>query len=301
MRLPRLSPRAYQRVTLLALVALVFIVVTGAAVRLTGSGLGCSDWPTCEDNRLVAPLEYHAMVEFLNRTVTGLVSIAVIAAVLGSLVREPRRADLTRWSFGLVVGVLANAVLGGITVLTELTPPIVAAHFLLSISRVWNAVVLHDRAGHDGSPGLPLVPARVRTLARALVVVAGVVLLTGTVVTGTGPHGGDEEVARLSFDIGEVVRLHSIAAWVFLALAVWTMAELRRTGTPRDVDRRAQVLVGAILLQGAIGYTQYFTGVPPWLVLLHVLGSVLVWIAALRFDLGLVAHPIEARDRQTVG
>jgi cytochrome c oxidase assembly protein subunit 15 len=241
------------------------------------------------------------MVEFLNRTVTGLVSIAVIAAVLGSLVRVPRRADLTRWSFGLVVGVLANAVLGGITVLTELTPPIVAAHFLLSIYLVWNAVVLHERAGHDGSPGLPLVPARVRTLARALVVVAGVVLLTGTVVTGTGPHGGDEEVARLSFDIGEVVRLHSIAAWVFLALAVWTMAELRRTGTPRDVDRRAQVLVGAILLQGAIGYTQYFTGVPPWLVLLHVLGSVLVWIAALRFDLGLVAHPIEARDRQTVG
>ena len=300
MRLPRLSPRAYQRVTALALFALVAIVVTGAAVRLTGSGLGCSDWPRCEENSFVAPLEYHAMVEWLNRLFTGLVSVAVIAAVLGSFARVPRRPDLTWWSLGLVAGVLGNAVLGGITVLTHLTPPIVAAHFLLSVYLVWNAVLLHDRAGHDGSAGLPLVAVRIRTLGRALVVVAGVVLVTGTVVTGTGPHGGDESVERLGFDITEVVRVHSLAAWAFLGLAVWTLAELRRTGTPRQVDRRAKVLVGAIVAQGTLGYTQYLTGVPPWLVLAHVLGSVLVWIAALRFDLGLVAHPVEVRDREAV-
>ena len=132
-RLPRVSPRAYRRITLLALCAQVFIMVTGAAVRLTGSGLGCSDWPTCEQDRLVAPFEYHAMIEFLNRTITGLVSIAVIAAVLGSLLRAPRRADLTWWSLGLVAGVVGQIVLGGLTVLFELQPPFVIAHFLLSM------------------------------------------------------------------------------------------------------------------------------------------------------------------------
>ncbi|HEY6533200.1 MAG TPA: COX15/CtaA family protein [Acidimicrobiales bacterium] len=300
MRLPRLSPRAYQRITLLALLALVFIIVTGAAVRLTGSGLGCSDWPTCEDNKVVAPLEYHALIEFVNRMITGLVSIAVILAVLGSLGRVPRRKDLTWWSLGLVAGVLAQIILGGITVRTHLTPPIVMAHFLLSIVLVWNAVVLHDRAGHDGSPGTPVVPSRVRWLGRGLVVAAGVVLVAGTVVTGTGPHGGDEDVERLSLDITEVVRFHSITAWIFLALAVWTLFELRRSGAPKIVDRRAAELVGAIVLQGALGYLQYWTNVPPGLVLLHVFGSVVVWITTLRLVLAFVARPIEAPTGQTV-
>jgi len=299
--LPRLSPRAYQRIVLLALITLVVIVVTGAAVRLTGSGLGCSDWPTCNNTRIVADMgNTHARIEFLNRMFTGAVSLAVIAAVLGSFLRVPRRRDLTRWSLGLVLVVIGNAVLGGITVLTHLTPQIVAAHFLLSIFLIWNGVVLYEKAGHDGSPGLPLVSARVRTLGRVLVGIALVVLVTGTVVTGTGPHGGDPGVSRLPFDITEVVRIHSLSVWAFLAVAVWTLVELRRNGTPRQVDRRAMVLVGAIVVQGAIGYTQYFTGVPPWLALVHVLGSTLVWIAVLRFDLGLVAHPVEVRDRQTV-
>lgn len=305
MRLPRLYPRAYQRITLIALVALVFIIVTGAAVRLTGSGLGCSDWPTCENNKIVAPLEYHALVEFVNRMITGVVSVAVILAVLGSLGRVPRRRDLTRWSLGLVAGVLAQIILGGITVRTHLTPPIVMAHFLLSIVLVWNAVVLHDRAGHDGSVGTPVVSERIRWLGRALVAVAGVVLFAGTVVTGTGPHGGDEEVERLSFDITEVVRIHSLSAWVFLVLAVWTLFELTRSGAPKVVNRRAAELVAMIVAQGALGYLQYSMSVPPGLVLIHVFGSVLVWIAALRLTLSFVARPVEQPidrpTRQTVG
>lgn len=301
MRLPRLSPRAYQRITLLALLALVFIIVTGAAVRLTGSGLGCSDWPRCSETEFVADWgNTHAAIEFINRLITGLVSIAVALAVLGSLRRVPRRKDLTQWSLGLVAGVLAQILLGGITVRMELTPPIVMAHFLLSIVLVWNAVVLHDRAGHDGSHGTPVVPTRVLWLGRALVVAAGVVLFAGTVVTGTGPHGGDEDVERLSFDIAEVVRIHSISAWVFLVLAVVTLFELTRNGAPKDVHRRAMWLVGAIVLQGFLGYLQYWTNVPPGLVLLHVLGSVLVWIAAVRLALGMVARPVEAPARQTV-
>jgi cytochrome c oxidase assembly protein subunit 15 len=300
-RLPRLSPRAYQRIVLVALITLVVIVVTGAAVRLTGSGLGCSDWPTCNDTRIVADMgDTHARIEFLNRMFTGAVSLAVIAAVLGSFFRVPRRKDLTRWSLGLVLVVLGNAVLGGITVLTHLTPEIVAAHFLLSIFLIWNGVVLYERAGHDGSPGLPLVPTRVRRLGGLLVGLALVVLTTGTVVTGTGPHGGDPDVERLPYDITEVARLHSVCTWIFLVVAIWTLVELRRSGTPRQVDIRAKLLVGAIVVQGGIGYTQYFTGVPPWLVIVHVLGSTLVWIAVLEFFLSLKAHPVEAPARQTV-
>jgi cytochrome c oxidase assembly protein subunit 15 len=286
-RLPRLSPRAYQRITLLALLALAFIVVTGAAVRLTGSGLGCSDWPTCEQGRLVAPLEYHAMVEFVNRTITGVVSVAVILAVLGSLAREPRRRDLTWWSLGLVAGVLAQIVLGGIVVLLHLAPVSVIGHFLLSIVLLWNAVVLHERASHPAPATRPLVPTSTIALGRATVAAALGVVVAGTIVTATGPHGGDERAARLALEISEVTRLHAIAAWLFLGLAITMLWRAYRAGVPTGVRRRGAVLVGAILTQGVIGYTQYFTGVPPLLVGLHVVGAVVVWIAALRFHLAL--------------
>lgn len=293
-RLPRLSPRAYRRITLVALLAQVFITVSGAAVRLTGSGLGCSDWPTCENNRVVAPFEYHAMIEFVNRTVTGLVSVAVILAVLGSLIRSPRRRDLTWLSLGLVGGVIGQIVLGGLTVLFELRPPFVIAHFALSIVLIWNAFVLHERSKFAQSPALPVVPRNVRILGRLLVIASAIAMFTGTIVTGTGPHGGDETVERLSFDITTVARLHSITVWLFLALAVVTLFVLHRTGAPLGVDRRAKYLVAAIVVQGAIGYIQYFNSVPPGLVLLHIFGSVMVWIAALSFDLALIARPLEA-------
>jgi cytochrome c oxidase assembly protein subunit 15 len=293
-RLPRLSPVAYRRITLFALLALSFIIVTGAGVRLTGSGLGCSDWPGCEQNQFVAPLEFHKQVEFINRLITGLVSIAVILAVLGSLVRVPRRRDLTWLSLGLVGGVVAQIILGAIVVKVELDPVSVIGHFLVSMVLVWNAVVLHERAGHDGSRGVRVVPSGVAIVGRLMVVTTFVVLVAGTVVTATGPHGGDEEAERLTrFDITEVVRVHAVAAWTLLALTVVALAWLRRTGVPRDVDRRGAALVGAIVVQGAIGYTQYFIGVPPLLVGLHVAGSIVVWITVLRFHLGLFAHPLD--------
>ena len=293
-RLPRLSPRAYRRITLVALLAQVFITISGAAVRLTGSGLGCSDWPTCEDNRVVAPLEYHAMIEFVNRTVTGLVSVAVILAVLGSLLRSPRRRDLTWLSLGLVGGVIGQIILGGLTVLFELRPPFVIAHFALSIVLIWNAFVLHERSKYAPSPALPTVPRPVRRLGRILVIVSALTLFTGTIVTGTGPHGGDEKVDRLPYDISEVARIHSLTVWVFLILTVVTMFLLRRSGAPIGVDRRAKLLVAAILVQGTIGYVQYFTSVPPGLVLVHVIGSIVVWIAVLSFDLSFHARPVES-------
>ncbi|MDP9070536.1 MAG: COX15/CtaA family protein, partial [Actinomycetota bacterium] len=164
MALSRITPAGYRRVTLFALVALSFIVVTGAAVRLTGSGLGCTDWPTCEQGRL-APSEITdapAMIEFTNRLVTGLVSVAVILAVAGALRRAPRRLDLVWLAAGLVAGVLAQIVLGGLVVLFELSPRLVMGHFLLSMVILWNATVLHHRAGRSDGPVLALVgPAAV--------------------------------------------------------------------------------------------------------------------------------------------
>ena len=284
MRLPRLTPRAYQRVTLLALLALAFIVVTGGAVRVTGSGLGCPDWPTCDESRVVAPLEYHAMIEFVNRTITGLVSVAVMLAVLGSLARVPRRRDLTWLSVGLVGGVLAQIVLGGLTVLFELSPPFVMAHFLVSMVLIWNAVVLHERASSKTATAPePRGPAT-----KVLVAAAAVVIALGTVVTASGPHGGDEDVERLGFAMGAVTRVHAVAVWVFLALTLLVVVGLVRAGAGPVVRRRAELLLAAIVVQGGIGYWQYFTRLPAALVGAHIAGATLVWIAVLRLDLAAV-------------
>ncbi|MGK2930665.1 MAG: COX15/CtaA family protein [Acidimicrobiales bacterium] len=283
MRRPQLSPAAYRRVTLLALAALGIIVITGAAVRLTGSGLGCSTWPNCEPGSLVPRQEtgVHGLIEFVNRLFTGVVSVAVILAVLGSLVRTPRRRDLTWWSLSLVAGVLGQIVLGGLTVIFELAPPFVMGHYLVSAVLVGCATVLHHRAGEpDPGERRPVATPEIRLLTKALVGAVGLVLVTGTVVTGSGPHGGDEDVQRLAFFVPDVVRIHSIAVWLLLAGTLWTIALVRRGGASLDMERALWTLVAAELAQGAVGYTQYFTGVPELLVAIHILGSMAVLIAA---------------------
>ena len=271
----------------MALWLLVFIVVTGAAVRLTGSGLGCSDWPTCEQGRVVAPLELHPMIEFVNRAITGLVSAAVALAVLGSLRRTPRRPDLTGLSLGLVAGVVAQIVLGGLVVLFELNPVLVQGHFVVSMLLVADAVVLHHRAGQPGGGARPLVAPLLRRLSAVLVALAAVVILTGTVVTGAGPHAGDTRAKRLDVAIGDAARIHGTVVIMFLAAVLVAVWLIRRHQAPVAVRHRAEALLTVLVLQAAIGYTQYFTEIPPLLVGLHVLGATLVWITVLRFALGL--------------
>jgi cytochrome c oxidase assembly protein subunit 15 len=285
----RLSPLAYRRVTLVALFLLAFIIVTGGAVRITGSGLGCPDWPNCDDGRLVAPLEYHAMVEFVNRTVTGLVSLVVILAVLGSLVRQPRRRDLVWLSLGLVAGVLGQIVLGGLTVLFELRPPFVMAHFLLSMVILADAVVLHWRAGRSDEPAPPVVGGDVRLLGRVIVATTALVVFLGTVVTAAGPHGGDETADRLDVPLHRAAQLHGTAVVLLLAMVVTMLVLLHRTGAPSDVRRRGAVLLGVLVAQAGVGYVQYFTGVPVVLVGIHIAGATAVWVTVLRFSLGLTA------------
>jgi cytochrome c oxidase assembly protein subunit 15 len=286
------SPAAYRRVTFLALVALGVIVVTGAAVRLTGSGLGCPEWPNCDVGHLSphGDTGYHGAVEFVNRAFTGLVSIFVMLAVLGSLVRAPRRRDLTWLSLGLVAGVLAQIVLGGLTVKYGLSPPWVMAHFLVSMLLVADAVVLHHRAGlPDGVPVLPVVSGAVSWMGRGLIVVAAIVLAAGTVVTGTGPHGGDRDVRRLDLPTTDVARVHGILVMIFIATVLVTIWMLGRDGAPPNAHRKAGVLLGVIAAQAIVGYVQYFAGVPILLVALHVFGAVTVWVATLQFVIGLRA------------
>ena len=288
-RLPRLTPAAYQRITFVAVLLLAVIIVTGGAVRLTGSGLGCPDWPSCEPGSLTphTASDVNAMVEFVNRMFTGLVSVAVIVAVLGSLLRVPRRRDLVWLSLGLVAGVFAQAVLGGLTVLFELQPPFVMAHFLVSLALLANALLLHRRASEPDAPALLVAASIVKALGRVLLVVAAVVVITGTVVTATGPHGGDEDAKRFSFDIRVVARIHGTSVILFVVLALVTLWMLRRTRAPREVQQRLGVLLALTLAQAGIGYAQYLTGIPALLVGFHLAGATAVWAATIWFYLGL--------------
>ncbi|MCX7620563.1 MAG: COX15/CtaA family protein [Acidimicrobiales bacterium] len=290
-----ISPTTYRRITFLDLVALAFITISGGAVRITGSGLGCSDWPACEENQFVPALDQpHAMVEFVNRLVTGAVSITVILAVLGALLRVPKRKDLVMLSVGLVVGVVAQILLGALVVLFKLTPVSVIGHYLLSIVLLWNALVLHNRAGTGAGSAVPVVASRQVLLGRILVGWGFVVLTAGTLVTGAGPHAGDPEAQRLPLAVPTAARIHGVTVVVFLVLALVTSWAIARDGAARQIQVRARVLTGSILAQAAIGYTQYFTGVPVILVALHLVGAVAVWISVVRFHLGLFARPIES-------
>lgn len=280
----RLSPHRYQQVTVVALVLLFAIVISGAAVRLAGSGLGCVDWPNCNDERLIDVSSAHAAIEQINRLFTGLVALAVIAAVLGSLRRVPRRCDLTWLSIGLVVGVVAQILLGGITVLVGLHPFAVQGHLLLSMVLIANAVVLVRRAGEpdDRPPRRRAVSATAERLVWGLTAATVIAIVTGTVVTGAGPHAGDEDVERLDITVAAAARAHGISVIVALLVAVATAVVIRR----HQGDRRALqgplgtwIFVG--LLQAAVGYTQYFNAVPAGLVAIHVAAATALWVATI--------------------
>jgi len=287
MRSFSLSADAYRRITLIVLVAVAVIIVSGAAVRLTGSGLGCPDWPTCVKSRVVTPQAFHKTVELTNRQFTGVVSVGVIVAVLGSLARRPRRRDLVILSSGLVAGVIGQIVLGGLTVLFKLRPPFVMAHFILSMAILADAVVLHHRAGQPEGRPRPVVSREVLLMGRLMLAAAAIVIFIGTAVTGAGPHGGDKNVERLPLLVPDVARAHGIGVFVFLALTLVTLWRLQREGGSREMFRRGEVLLVVLVAQGAVGYTQYFTGVPVLLVGIHVAGAAAVWVATIRFVLSL--------------
>ncbi len=289
------SPRTLRRAALSAVVMSVLIIVTGGAVRLTGSGLGCDTWPKCTDDSLIVTPEqgYRGVIEFGNRMLTYVLSAAVGWAIIAARSTKPWRRGLTRLGWAQFWIVMSNAVIGGITVWMGLNPWTVAGHFLAANSLLTVAVITWHRTGEGDTAPRPRVPRPVRKLSWAITITAGLLIVLGTTVTGAGKHAGDSsDVPRMPWDWTNAAHVHAIAAWVVCALALAMWLVLRVVDAPLDTRARARDLLVVLLAQGAIGYVQYFTGVPELLVALHMLGSSLMWIAVLRLALSLRERPL---------
>jgi cytochrome c oxidase assembly protein subunit 15 len=282
-----ISPERYQQVALISLIALALIVTTGAAVRLTGSGLGCPDWPRCY-GRVVAPLEFHAVIEFANRLLSGFVGIAVIAASVLAWRRRPFRWHLAFFGALLPLGVIGQAVLGGLVVKHHLAPGLVMSHFILSMILLDAAFALAWCSRYE--PGeRPASHDRIGVWAvRALIPFGQLTIFVGTMATAAGPHAGAHEgelVRRFTFKGGDtlawLVQRHGAAATLFglAAIGVWFL--LRRRGGDHRALRPLTVLLGMLALQGALGITQYALQLPAGLVWIHVASATLTWMTVL--------------------
>jgi len=379
-QLPGVTPRAFLRITQVTLVIVVLNIVTGAAVRLSDSGLGCPDWPTCSQHRLTPALSLHPDIEFGNRLVVVVLCIATALALVAARRRSPRRRDLVWLSAGLLGGVIGEAVLGAVVVYTKLNPYVVMTHFMVGIALLTDAFVLALRAGRPdmvgagvrdgvgarvGAPvskagvsqagvskagvsqagvsqagvsqagvsqagvsqagvsqvgvsqvgvsqagvsqavvskaGVSKVGAREKRVSQVMLVLLAVVVMAGTATTGAGPHAGGPGAKRLPIALEDMTRIHSGLVICLVALTIALLYLLDHTGAPRSVLDRGRVLLAAMVIQGGIGYTQYFSHLPALLVGVHVLGVTVVWMAMLWFSDGLTHHGAVPRPDETAG
>jgi len=287
-------------VAIAAVVAQAGIAVTGSVVRVTGSGLGCPTWPQCFPGSLT-PVRHddvawlNQWVEFGNRLLISVVGLVALACLVSAWLVRPRRPRLLALAATMPAGVALQAVVGGITVRTGLAWWTVSVHFLLSMVLVWLAVLLVRASGEGDEPARPLVTARGRALLVAAVGLLAALLTAGTFVTAAGPHAGDADTPRLDVAVETLARVHSGVLFAFLAVLVALGLTMPRTP-------RYWTLVAVVLAQGALGFVQYFTGVPEVLVSLHVLGAASVVIATAALwvstrDRGAPAeHPVQTRE-----
>jgi len=262
------------------------IVLTGAAVRITGSGLGCPTWPECTYGSYVpvagqAEGAFHAWIEFGNRLLTFLLLFAAVAVVIYAI--KKARRDLLWRALLQVLGIFGQGIIGGITVLTDLNPLAVASHFILSIFLIAGAVSIVARGR---SPLISIRPTetKVKILAHVQVLLTFIVIVIGTLVTGSGPHAGDLDAPRLKLDERAITWLHAdaVIALFGVSLALLVLSEI----SP-ETKRRVKIFFAITLAQGLVGYAQYVLGLPEILVIVHVLGSTLVWIASWRIWLSI--------------
>jgi heme a synthase len=282
---------------LAAVVANVVIMSTGEAVRLSKSGLGCPDWPDCTAKSLVAAntagqTTLNTWIEFGNRLLNfPLVAIAGLVFIAACCYRSPttgqRRRDLIWLAAALPGGVIGQAVVGGIVVLTKLNPAWVAAHFMLSTAIVAAAVVLHVRAGEGDGPAVPTVRRDLRIVGATLVGAVALTFAAGTVVTGTGKLAGNAAAPRFHLPFVGVTQLHADIGWVIAALSFALLIGLPLSGAPRQAVRRIYLMAGLTLAQGAIGYAQYFAGLPAGLVWVHVTVAVVIWVVTVQLYLAM--------------
>ncbi len=286
----RIGPRPFLNLCRVTLAMVVLNVVTGAAVRLSDSGLGCPDWPTCSQHRLTPALSLHPLVEFGNRVVVFLLVVTCAVTVVASFLRRPARSDLRWLSGGLVLGVIGEAVLGGFVVYTKLNAYVVLTHFMVGMALLAVAVLLTLEAGHAPGRGRMAVGDLPLWLGRALVAMTVLVLAAGAATTGTGPHAGGKGAKRIPLGLEDMTRIHAeivLATAILLVALLWV---LWRGDAPARVQNAGRVVLAVMLVQGVVGYTQFFTHLPPVLVGIHVLGASTVWAAVLWFHHSLADH-----------
>lgn len=294
--LSRPTPRTVRRLALASVVANSAIVVTGGAVRLTSSGLGCPTWPRCTATTYTPTEEYaaHGLIEFGNRLLTFVLLAVVVATTVAVWRQRPRRPGMRRLSALVLLGIPAQAVLGGITVLTGLNPWTVMGHFLVSSVLIALATVLHQRTREGDLPPRSVVGEPLRRLGAGLLVLVAATLVAGTVVTGSGPHSGDRAAARTGFDPESMSQIHADLVFLLVGVTLAFWVALKASGAQSRAVRAMGLLLAVELSQGVLGFVQYFTALPVPLVALHLVGACAVTVAAVHAVLAL-------RDRGPMG
>ncbi|NJP32439.1 heme A synthase [Micromonospora sp. HSS6-12] len=277
------SSTLLRRLAFANIIANVAIVVTGGAVRLTASGLGCPTWPRCTDESYVTTAEMgvHGVIEFGNRLLTFVLVLIAGATLLAAWAHRPRRRSVVLLAVAVVLGIAAQAVIGGITVRMQLHPSIVGIHFVVSMVLLLAAYALWRRIGEPDGPTRPLVPAPLRTLVQITVAASAAVIVVGVAVTGSGPHAGDADAVRNGLNPESISQVHADLVFLLVGLSLALWLALRAVGGPASAVRAARMLLVVELAQGIVGFVQYFTNLPAILVGAHMLGSCLVWLATL--------------------
>lgn len=291
--------RLTKALALASMISVIVIILTGAAVRLTGSGLGCSDWPTCSVGHLTPAFSYHPLIEFGNRMVTVIMVILFAVTFLAMVRRRPFRRDLVWLSGLLVLGVVAEAVIGGLVVYSKLNPYLVMVHFLITLSMLVVAVVLVHRASRDYSVGSahPLVQRSIVRFSYALCMLAAVVVAAGSATTGAAPDTGGAQgqlvAKRIPVSLRDMAELHSSLALVLVGGVLGVAVALHALGVVPRVAKASRVLLFTLVMQAAIGYVQYFTHLPAGVVELHELGIAILTVGFTQFLLSLTHHRAE--------
>ena len=292
--------RTWQRRTLVAnLIAQTGIVLTGATVRLTASGLGCPTWPECVEGSIAPTSDqteaFHKYIEFGNRLLTFVLLIVALASIFAVFKynRERlnaglnKRRSLTLLAFGVLAGIFVQAFLGGITVLTGLNPLTVAAHFMVSIGLITLATILLVKAKELNDVPIRLQVAKPINIGMTIHIwLALLVIAVGTLVTGSGPHAGDtDDIVRLGFEFRNITTVHAALVWLFVGLTSGLLFSLLATNAPKIAIKGAWIVFGICIAQGVVGYVQFFNGLPWGLVAIHVLGACVLWIFTVKFYL----------------
>lgn len=298
-RYQRISGPVFRWFAFATFLSMIVIVLTGAAVRLTGSGLGCPDWPTCFQHRITGSWSIHPLIEYANRVVTILLVCVTALTLVAALMREVRRRDLVLLSGLLVLGVVADAILGAFVVYSKLNPWLVSIHMLLSLSMVVAGAILYHRSKYVYGPNAraDVRDPHFRLIARLLWIPFVILLATGTMTTGSGPHAGSFQgqlvAKRLPFAFSSSTWIHSLAAVLFTGLVTGLVFAIWQSNAPRALQLGVRRLVIISLIQAAIGATQYLTHLPTWLVELHVAGAIALTIGVTQFHIRQSAHDRE--------